>query len=460
MRKRNFFTNYRKDGSGAAAIMLALAIVPIVLAAGGAVDMINTINMKVRLQGALDAGALAAAAARKLNDGDRRQAALDTFRKNFAKGSFEKPGVTPTVKIGDDTVTMTATVKNPTAFLKLVGIDTLDVAVKSVVRRHYGSLEVALVLDNTGSMAGSKLTTLKQASRNLVNTLFDEGAKEKIRISLVPFAQYVNVGKKWRNASWLDVPPDRDINHPSSCRWKWSYKPINCRRTTCTRWRDGTRHTYSCRKCNWIKDRYVYKCSPGWTERLRWKGCVGSRDYPLNVQDKSPGSRIPGLLNARCPRPILPLTADKSMIDREINRMSASGYTYIPSGLIWGWRLISDGVPFTEGVGYEEAKKKNVTKAIVLMTDGKNTRSPSYPRHDNRDTNQANRLTSELCANVKAAGIRIYSVTFEVSDPGIKRLLKRCASDAASYFDAKDNAALLAAFKDIGKSLAMIYLSE
>ena len=67
-------------------------------------------------------------------------------------------------------------------------------------------LNLALALDNTGSMASSgKMTALKTAAHNLLNTL---QAAEKmpgdIKVSIIPFAVDVNVGTANVDATWID----------------------------------------------------------------------------------------------------------------------------------------------------------------------------------------------------------------------------------------------------------------
>ena len=70
-------------------------------------------------------------------------------------------------------------------------------------------MDVVLVLDSTGSMQGQKLDTLKRAARDLITHIYDQdGAREKVKFGIVPFAEYVNVGLSNRNEPWIDVPSD------------------------------------------------------------------------------------------------------------------------------------------------------------------------------------------------------------------------------------------------------------
>jgi hypothetical protein len=53
-----------------------------------------------------------------------------------------------------------------------------------------------------------------------------------------------------------------------------------------------------------------------------------------------------------------------------IRNMKADGYTHVAEGVGWGLRVLSPGEPFTEGVSYDN---NEITKAMVLLTDGENT---------------------------------------------------------------------------------------
>jgi Flp pilus assembly protein TadG len=90
--------------------------------------------------------------------------------------------------------------------------------------------EIALVLDNSGSMSedqtgstassveSSRMYLLKKASKDLVTTLIDLGGKihnvtDPVKFSLVPFSASVNVGSANSNASWMDTRGVSPIHH-------------------------------------------------------------------------------------------------------------------------------------------------------------------------------------------------------------------------------------------------------
>ncbi len=231
-----------------------------------------------------------------------------------------------------------------------------------------------------------------------------------IRVSLVPYAQYVNVGTGNKSASWMD--------------------PVN----------ESTGNV--------------------------WRGCVGSREYPNNIIDGSYGDGIPPIMNETCAQPIEPLTADTDRLLGRIGSLTGGGLTYIPGGLAWGWRTLSAIPPFSEGVSATEADQKNIRKYIVLMTDGDNTvqKFPGKPEHrrlgNGSNAPAADKLTLELCENIKSDGVTIFSIAFKVSGVNTRYMLARCASNPDNYYDADDPAQLSAAFNAIGANVAAVRLSK
>ena len=286
-----------------------------------------------------------------------------------------------------------------TTLLKVAGVKAISVGGRTEVRLGAPAyLEVAMALDNTGSMKDfNKIGSLKDSASALVERLFADGAE--VKIGLVPFAQYVNVGTANAGAAWLSAPPS------------------------------------------------------GWT------GCVGSRPYPLNTEDQGyAGAPVPAVA-AACPRPILPLTADKAAVLSAIDGMTASGWTYIAEGVAWGRRVLSPGAPFSGGLSAAEIEKRQGVKALIVLTDGENTRAPTYPLHDSADRALADQLTERLCDETKRDGVVVYTIAFGVSDPGVRGLLQRCGSEAGNYFEPSNAAELSAAFARIAARLRSLSLS-
>ncbi len=131
---------------------------------------------------------------------------------------------------------------------------------------------------------------------------------------------------------------------------------------------------------------------------------MGSRDYPYNVRDEAFSTLpVPGIMDVTCSNEVADLTTDQIGVDDCHRCAFASGNTYIGAGLTWGWRMVSPDAPFTQGVAYGDMAKTSTSKYVILMTDGENTRAPSYPAHDSSSNSLANNLTTEICTNIKAS---------------------------------------------------------
>ena len=67
----------------------------------------------------------------------------------------------------------------------------------------------------------------------------------------------------------------------------------------------------------------------------------------------------------------------------------------------------------------------------------------------------------EICANMKAAGIEVYTVGFEISEGGeADETMEECASSGDHYYHAGDGDALRAAFRDIALKIATLRLVQ
>ena len=314
--------------------------------------------------------------------------------------------------------------------------------------------------------AGGKITTLKAAAKDLVQQLKQNAiSQDQVRIAVVPFAQYVNVGLSRRNEPWISVSADWTETIPRSC---YTRTPVtsatNCVTTTHTgqSCNDGvcTPRTYTRRTCDYTYGAPQQVCVGPRTVNHVWRGCVGSRGAPRYKTDDSYNvEKVPGLLDTSCSTEMLPLIGIQGQIISKINSLSPSGETYIPSGLIWGWRALSPGAPFSESaLGGADP----VEQALVLMTDGFNTKSRNGSKHNGSNTNDANTTTSDICTNIKAvsSGIKVCTIAYSVTDPAIKAILQNCASKPEYYFDAGSNAQLTAAFEQIARSLTQIRLTR
>ena len=442
----------------------AFAIPALFGTAGIALDFSRVQSARLSAQSTLDAALLASARQSQAN-ADTVQTTIEAFFNRHGVNKFGSSINNLRSQIDGPTFVGSATVRTPTTLLNVVGFQYLDAAISSRVTRSTGNIEVALALDTTLSMQGTRLDNVKTAATQLVDMLYDlPEASSRVKVSVVPFAQYVNVGMDNRHASWMDVPPDTSTTQEVCGPTYPNATSSNCRIERFTTVIDGVPTSYDAQVCDWDYGTPVNVCSNVTTTQI-WNGCAGSRSYPLNIRDEQYSSRIPGIRNVSCPNRIVPLSGQASDVRGAINGLTAQGDTYIPSGLVWGWRTLSNREPFAESANDPATAGGSVSKFLILMTDGFNTRSPRYPEGDNEgsDPIEANRLTRAACDNIKAdtqSRIEIFTIAFEVTDEAVKDILRYCATPGGAFFDAVDYSRLLSAFGEIGNTMTIARLAR
>lgn len=482
------------DRSGNFAIIGGLLSLPLIIAAGVAVDYSRHVASSKHLQELADITSLTLAASREQNSDKLNAMALDMIESNRDPSRLSSVEIASLVASADDIdLDLRGTI--PATFTGILGYEYLPSVASALAERALrGNVEVALVLDNTWSMSDtdakgkSKIETLKTAASQLVAELLkaDEGA---VKIGLVPYADYVNVGTEYRNESWLDVPADYTTT-PSARSCEWRNTKTVCDRqkpkTTCTRVVDGVSETYSCGGgCEEGYSRTVdvepYEvCSGGGQgTSYSWYGCIGSRrSGDTRLHDNNSSVRYPGYLDTRieCPTPIVTLTSKKQTLVDAINEMviNRGGYykpfTYIPAGLIWGLNVLSPDKPFNDAEAYDN-RNLRPRKVAVLMTDGENTlrfnsgngkhvKFNGNAANQQQQFDQTNADTVAICDYMKSKGIEIFTVAFMVEDATAKSILEGCASEPENYYDATDSDDLLAAFSGISNSLRVVRLAR
>ncbi len=488
-----FARRFRRDESGATVTMFAFAGVAVICMAGAVVDYGRLSKAHSGLQAATDAAALAAARLPSKDAATMRAAADKFFIANTSGMAGQNIQITKfDFQESSGTVTIESSGVLDTTLMSIIGFTTMGFSSRSAALKEVtGTVEMALVLDNTWSMSdsagggGSKITVLKSAAKNLINTILAQGGTN-VKIGIVPFADYVNVGVGNRNQAWMSVPADYSTTSttpavPYTCK-TISTKQVCTKGApkTCTSTTDGVVSTYDCTPQTCVQQPITpYQSCSGPTPakttvtNYKWYGCVLSRKTgELRLNDSEPTSPYTGFLGTsqRCLNPIVPLTSDKAVLTSAIDNLiiNIGGYkpsTYIPGGLIWGVNVLSPTAPFAEAKAYDTANKMP-RKAMVLMTDGANTMyfRASDGTHQNATNNghvtTTNVDTTKICDYAKSKKIEVFTVAFAVTDVAAKTMLQGCASSSGHYYDATDAAALTAAFQSIGQSLTSLRLSQ
>jgi len=506
------FGLYVRDASGVVAIVLAMAIPMVMASAGLAVDLAAAYNAKNRLSSALDKAALAAASSSG-TDQFIRERMRAFFDANYPAEKYGEPFDVDMI-VNGSVMTVSASVRVPTRFMTLFGQDYVIVHEETQVVRELAGVEAVLVLDITGSMAGNNITALKAASNNFVNVMFDKIVDPQyLKIGIVPWSNAVNVGPYGKGFTpagatygtpFVDNPstdpyvtpassivygpgqndwggcviersPSSALTDASTPNWPMYRYPANtCAEYNCTQYNCAQYNCvrYNCAQYNCLRYNSSGRCTRYGTTCLSYSTTCAQYGTTCLV----PGTTCiahgatcvqwSGDPNNSCPdAPILPLTNDKAQIQGVINNLPTRGNTYSNLGMIWGWRVISPDFPFTEGAPYEDNKW---SKTVILMTDGDNTINRTYsgegpyntPGTSLTATDQNNKF-AQICTNMKAKGIRIYTITFQSAiNNTTKSFYRNCATNPGMYFDAPSNQSLTEAFQSIANQLSQLHITK
>lgn len=420
---------YLKNRVGALSVAFAIAMPVVIGAAGVAIDISMAHMVKQRLSNAIDSAALAAAASAGGSNVDAIKAKVEQFfYQNYPIGKIGQTFDLVVTVSGDD-IMVSAKSKYATSFSKFLGVDELVVSAKTTVAREMLGLEVAMVLDVTGSMnTNNNIGTLKTAATNFLNVVCSNAAcSSLIKIGIVPFANTVNVGPyglgKNPNLSIYDTA---FVNNPSGKTFNQSIS-------------------------------------------TQWWGCILERSTPQDTQNYGMNWKWnmysnPNGINFGCNKSyVLPLTNVYGTIKSKINSLSASGNTLSNIGMVWGYRLLSPEAPFREGAPWTDL---TVKKVAILMTDGDNNIGGSYSAYGDWSTlkltdHDLDMKLAATCQNMKNDGITIYTITFTSGiDETTKGYFRNCATSIDKYYDAPSQSNLLEAFEQIARELSNIHIKS
>jgi Flp pilus assembly protein TadG len=444
-------------------------------------------------------------------------------------------------------------------------------ASNSALRLPKSTLELVMVLDNTGSMSdyasstnhsqGTKITGLRTAAQNLVNNLFSVSGNDSY-IGLVPFTTMVNVKNalkstgKWmsgtfaynsqhmsmttnqyRNSGWggCAVEP-RDAqnylhadayvpasapgftpfyyNVPKNGFSVYSYTTSTSKstgKTTCTI--SNTPTVTVGAPLTYLKSGSITtSCGTTFSGNTppaiydQWYTNTSSTTTTTYDQNGNTNYGTNGPCNIA---PALFLSKDKSALTTAISNMQAAGSTLIPTGLLWGWRMLdSDWSDNKAGSGNgwistdTSLPRLETTQAlqrvVIVLSDGENDpggatgimppqafnglsgvgnadlKAYGVRRTDGSlltSTTQPGSMGSvtdlnafqlAVCTAMKDQGITIYSITFGDygDDPNnAQGTMQSCASPG-KYYHAPSNATLNQIFQQIAGNLGVLRLTQ
>ncbi len=415
---------YSSNSKGNVSIIFAIVIGALIIGIGVAVDMSRIVRLKSQSQNSLDSAVLAAANHYQDNGLQGMETVASEFYESNLISYTTEASITQvsfSFDAATNRVTGTADVTIPSTFMAFIGYQEFSVNTLAIVGVAEPELiDLAIMLDVSGSMVGSKLAGLKGAVTIVLDALVDKNVTgsdtSNVRVAFAPFSSSVNAGVYATNlisgfsntncvgdrvgaAAFTNAAPSQDFFDV-----------------------DGQYAISNDENSGVYRESYFSPSGNGGNASL----------------DELDSSTL-------CPdAEILPLSGDYTVLKNKLNGYQASGLTGGHLGMAWAWYLVSD-----EWAGFwpQDSRPEPASqKTVILMTDGQ------YNTYFNAANGLPNDQGEEICNNMKAADVTIYSISFDTQGDS-EDLLKRCASVAGNFYDTTTIAELTAAFEDIANKL-------
>lgn len=378
---------FGRDEEGSFLIFSLFLFIGILIIGGMAVDLMRFETERVEMQNTIDSAVLAAADIEQTIE-------AETLIKEFA----EKSGIDPdlitvpepeVVMAGADpdngvagtlvgrTVKARGDLDVATYFMKLMGIDELRSASAATANEGVQNVEISLVVDISGSMDGTKMTTLKTEAKKFFRKVVDETLTAgHTSISIIPYNHTVVAGPELLsrlNAGGATIA----LETPDPYNGALATYPTTHAYSNCIRFPDSM--------FMWLDEADLAANYSG------LRAITPSTPLTRVAHFDRGGSSFdaPDMDDRECDEgrtSILVHETRISKLDEHINGMRADGRTAIENGMKWGVALLDPALRpvvtdmIDDDIVPEKAENRpgyydqSVTmKVVVLMTDGKNT---------------------------------------------------------------------------------------
>jgi Flp pilus assembly protein TadG len=437
---RRAVQTFSRANDGNVLVLFSLTLLPIIGVVGAAVDYSRANLDRAAMQAAADATALMLANnSATMTSSQLSQTATTYFNSLLTSKDVTNIVVTPTyTNSGGSQLAVTATGAVPTTFMKAMGYSFVNINVSSTVKWGSSRLRVALVLDNTGSMAQyGKITALITATNNLLTQLKNAAVNSgDVYVSIIPFVKDVNLDPANYNATWIDWTGWNAVN--GSCS-KSKYTDQNTCLSNGKIWTPANHNTWN----GCVTDRGTSSApSVLNTDTNVTAPVIGVTDTLFPAEQYSP-----------CPQAAMGLSYNWSAMTNLVNNMSPGGNTNQAIGLVLGWQSLVGGGPFPAPPTMDPNYKYQ--QVIILLTDGLNTQDRWYTTQSSIDARQ-----TMTCNDIKAAGIVLYTVQVNTDGDPTSTLLQNCASDSSKFFLLTNANEIVTTFDQIGTSLSKLRVAK
>ena len=422
---RQLVSRYARDEDGNIAIMFGLMCIVLTVTMGGAIDYMRFNRHKTQLLAAMDSAALALSSQPGLTK-EESEVFVDAYVKNMVKNGDQQlfliNGFTVTKRPDGSGYEVRSDAVMETTLLNVIGVSEMKLEFSTEVEENSNHIELALALDNTGSMrSNGKIEALRDAATILVDVMYEaDTADERVKIGLVPFVTTVNIKDTPTTGnfdmSWIDTAGTAMYNGQNFDEYDSDIYPKHHNalfQAADVDWKgcvEARAEPYDTEltppNAGDPDTMYVQFLSPDMDDNMQdysndyiddpdevryWVSTGYRSGYWVTVSSPPPShitqrdprryynetvtnydhNRYGYGMNKGCPRPIVDLTNDKDLLYAEINAMEGwnGGGTNIAMGQFWAWNLLDPAEPFSTAQPFQD---KDVVKAMVLLTDGEN----------------------------------------------------------------------------------------
>ena len=209
-----------RNRDGNVAMIFALSIIPIFAVAGLAIDFQNTTSRKVKVQAAIDASVIAGA--RSMQAGaseDEIRLEMNSYMENMISvegASLSCDEADIIFPQGTQDIQVDITCYQQTTLSAIIGKDVIEFDVSSTSTWGIAKLDVAFMLDVSGSMnSNNRLSNLKTSTHEALDILLPEDALPEIientRIAMSTYNSMVDAGDFFEDVA--GVPKTRTYSH-------------------------------------------------------------------------------------------------------------------------------------------------------------------------------------------------------------------------------------------------------
>jgi Flp pilus assembly protein TadG len=432
---------FRVENNGNVTMIFGLALLPALLFIGAAIDYTRASDLRARLQHATDSAVLAAAEEPTGVLTKAQAAATTAFNANFPNG-----GTINVSSPASHTWSGVSTGSINTSFMRLAGINSISVGANSTAVSAQKNIEIALVLDNTGSMADNgKIQALRASVTNLLTNLQSNSLTQgDTKVSLVPFTTSVKVDPAtYKTASWLRWDVVKENTGIGSYCWNYVISG----------------RTYQACGTAYYRNPPVATATPATSSspNFTWNGCITDRDQSFDTQSVPVQSGVNNLASkypvAKCLDdgllPMTFLTTDLNSVKSQVSLMQPRDATNVTIGFVNGLSTLRSDHPF----GANASSDSKTLKFLVLLTDGNNTmnRFGGNGYDGNFYASTIDQRLQTACQQAQSDGtVRIFTVRVMDGNAG---LLQSCAVNGGKYYDVQNASQMQGVFDDILRAI-------